>query len=73
MSTSANVIEYTILKDREPVGYHRWNIMCKTNWTPLLQFTPPSEYLIVQWGYEEEEMWEDLPINLEEFLKKVIK
>lgn len=73
MSTSANVIEYRIEKGGQQVGSHRINIMCETYYEKLLIFHPLSEHTITPWGYdEEEEYWEDEPIELEEFLRKLI-
>jgi len=71
--TSANVIEYRIEKDGKQVGSHRENMMCKTHYEELLVFEPLSEYTIIPYGYDEEEdYWEDEPVNLEDFMKKQI-
>ncbi len=70
--TSANVIEYDIRKNGVNVGYHRENIMCKDHYEDLLKFEPLSEHTIMAFGYdEEEEYWENKPINLETYLKKL--
>lgn len=69
--TSANVVEYSILKDGKEVGQHRQHMMCKTNWEVLLKFQPIEEHEIQAWGYdEEEEEWSNDPENLKEFLIK---
>lgn len=68
--TSANVSEYTIYKGDEIVGYHRQHWLCKTRWHELEKFQPLEEHTIIEHGYdEEEEYWEEAPINLKEFLK----
>jgi len=74
MSTSANVVEYSIHdKDGKSVGHLRNHLYCKMDWTPLLEFSPASEYVIFPYGYDEEdELWEDDPIALDEFIKKVL-
>jgi hypothetical protein len=69
--TSANVIEYRILKGDTVVGHHRINLMCNFFFEKLLVFLPLSEHTIVPYGYdEEEEYWEDEPQNLEKFLQE---
>ena len=69
--TSANVIEYTIYKDKKPVGRFRKHLLCRfPDYAELLKYQPLSEYEIQAWGYDEEEdEWSDEPENLEEFLK----
>lgn len=69
--TSANVVEYDIIdKNGVSVGHHRQHLMCKTNNEPLLAFQPAEDYMILPYGYdEEEELWEGEPIKLSEFLK----
>ena len=71
MSTSANVIEYTIThKDTGKQIYHRQNIMCKINTTKLLALEHPEDYIIQPWGYdEEEELWEGKEQELVKWLK----
>ena len=69
--TSANTVEYTILKDGKQVGRHRQNVMCQTCNDGLEQFQPYEDYTIQSWGYdEEEEEWENEPENLKEWLIK---
>jgi hypothetical protein len=70
--TSANVVEYRILKDGKEVGHHRQNIMCRRCNDKLLEFTPPKDFTIQAYGYDEEEdYWEDEnQYNLEEWLNK---
>jgi hypothetical protein len=70
--TSANVIEYTIFnKDNEQVGRHRQNVMCLTCNDGLEKFQPYEDFTIQPWGYDEEEdEWEDEPVNLKEWLSK---
>lgn len=71
--TSANVSNFIIIdKGGIHVGYHRQNWMCKTRWEELLKYIPSVDYLIQEWGYDEdEELWEEEPQNLEIFLKRV--
>jgi hypothetical protein len=70
--TSANVVEYSIQKNGEQVGHHRENVMCKSHYEELLKFLPLEEHTITPYGYdEEEEEWEDEPINLKKFLQRV--
>ncbi len=68
--TSANTVHYTIRDySGKIVGEHSWNFYCKTRWEELLRFSPPENFEIQQWGYdEEEEYWEEEPRNLREFL-----
>jgi hypothetical protein len=75
MATSANVIDYTIEKNHEPVGYFHKNIMCKyPEYSDLLKYQPLYEHTITcSWYDEEEEFWEDEPENLEVFLSKMIR
>jgi hypothetical protein len=43
--------------------------MCKTRWEELLKFMPPEDHTIQAWGLDEdEEIWEDKPQNLFDFL-----
>ncbi|RPI84285.1 MAG: hypothetical protein EHM34_03915 [Nitrosopumilales archaeon] len=72
--TSANVIEYNIIKDDKIVGHFRKHLLCRLpDYSDLLQYTPLGEHSIQAWGYdEEEELWEDNPVNLEMYLRKMI-
>ena len=73
--TSANVTNYTIrdLAGNE-VGEHRQHCLCKTKWGKLLVFTPPENFTIEAWGEgEEEERWEDEPMNLQVFIDRLIE
>jgi hypothetical protein len=73
--TSANVTEYTIrdLSGKE-VGTHSQHCYCKTKWGRLLKFTPAENFTITAWGYdEEEEPWADEPVNLKDFIDRLIK
>jgi hypothetical protein len=71
--TSANVIEYTIYKNKKTSGRFSKNIMCKyPDYAELLIYQPLNEYTILAWGYnEDEEYWEDEEENLEIFLKRI--
>ena len=71
--TSANVIEYTITKDGKRVGHFRKNVMCSLpEYSELLKYTPLDEHQICAYGYDEEdEFWEDEPVNLKEYLIKI--
>lgn len=68
--TSANVVHYRIFnKAGEQVGTHRQNFTCKPHWEQLLVFKPLDEHTIQAHGFnEEEESWEDAPVNLHQFL-----
>jgi hypothetical protein len=70
--TSANVIEYNIHdKNGKLVGHHRQHMLCKTCNDGLEKFTPPEDFTIFDWGYdEEEEIWEGDFVNLKEWLSK---
>lgn len=71
--TSANVIQYSIFKDEKEVGSHRENVMCKSNYESLLKYVPLKDHTIMAWGYDEEdEYWDEEPVNLETFLKKMV-
>jgi hypothetical protein len=77
MTTSANVIEYTIYNINnveKPVGRFSKHILCKyPDYAELLKYQPLNEHTIQAWGYDEEEdEWEDEPENLEDFLKPMI-
>lgn len=55
MSTSANVIEYTVYnKNGRVVKHLRHHLYCKMDWSSLLEFSPASEYVIMPHGYDEE-------------------
>ena len=83
MTTSANVIEYSIYRKDDPdfehqteVGHFRKNIMCKyPDYAELLKYQSLKDYIIVAWGYDEDdEYWEndeedDKDETLEDFLK----
>ena len=73
MTTSANSIEFTTLKDEKRVGQFRINVMCRyPDFAELLKYQPLNEHTIIRWGYDEEEdYWDDEPQNLEDFLKKM--
>jgi hypothetical protein len=68
--TSANVTEFTIYNSEgESVGKHYQHAYCKPHWEDLFAFSPLDKYTIKMWGYdEEEEYWENEPMNLKEFL-----
>ena len=69
MSTSANVIEYTICKDGEQVGHHRYNVMCQPHFEDLLKFQPLEDYTISPYGYDEDEdLWGGKSKNLKVFM-----
>ena len=69
--TSANTVHYTISDKRGVVaGEITWNFYCKTRWHEFTKFSPPEEFTVQAWGYDEEDdLWEDEPMNLAEFLK----
>lgn len=74
MSTSANVVEYRIEDAFGNVVKHlRQHLYCKMDWSPILEFSPASEYTITPYGYDEEdEYWEDEPRPLDEFIKRIL-
>jgi len=74
MTTSANVIEYRIERNGETVGNFRKHLLCRLpDFADLLKYQPLNEHVITPWGYdEEEEEWEDLPENLDEFLRGMV-
>jgi len=74
MTTSANVIEYRIERNGEPVGNFRKHLLCRLpDFADLLKYQPLNEHVITPWGYDEEEdEWEDLPENLDEFLRSMV-
>ena len=74
MTTSANIIEYSIYKDGENVGHFRKHMMCSLpDYADLLKYQPLKDHEIVAWGYdEEEEEWDDDPVNLDTFLKGMV-
>jgi len=48
--------------------------MCKSRYYELLKYEPLKEHTITPYGYEkneEEDYWEDEPINLYDFLKGI--
>lgn len=70
--TSANVTKYNIYKNGRKVGQHYQSHLCKTHWEDLEKFSPPEDFEIMAYGYdEEEEYWEDKKINLKKFLNKI--
>jgi hypothetical protein len=73
--TSANVTKYRIVNlEGMIVGKHSQHAYCKTHWGDLLKFTPPENYTITAYGLdEEEEEWENDPINLAVFLDDLRK
>lgn len=73
--TSANVTQYRIFDSNDnEVGTHYQSHLCKTKWHELLRFSPPENFTIQPWGYDEDdELWEGEVINLRDFLKRVIK
>jgi len=73
MSTSANVIEYTIYKSEKSVGRFRKNVLCSyPDYAELLKYQPLDEHSILAWGYDEdEEEWEGEIQNLETYLKSI--
>lgn len=73
--TSANVIEYIIEHDSNTVGTFRKNVLCKLpDYSELLKYEPLSEHKITPFGYDEEDRyWEDDAINLETYLRKMIR
>lgn len=72
--TSANVTEYRIENlQGDVVGTHRQNHLCMTHWGDLLVFTPPEDFMITAHGLDEdEEEWEDDPMNLSVFIANLI-
>ena len=71
--TSANVTEYNILRNDEHVGHFRKNVLCKLpDYADLLKYQPLKEHTIWEYWYdEEEELVEEGPENLEDFLRKM--
>ena len=64
--------KYTIKRNNETVGYYRQNILCKSRYHELLKYQPLSDHTITAWGYDEEdELWENEPKNLKNFLEKI--
>lgn len=72
MTTSANTSDYHIYnKKGEPVGSYHQHWMCRTHWEELLKYQPLKDHTIKEtWLDEEEEYFEDTPVNLEKFLKE---
>jgi hypothetical protein len=75
MSTSANVIEYSIYKDGENVGNFRKHMLCRLpDYADLLKYQPLDQHTIQAWGYDEEDdEWEDEEVNLDTFLKGMVR
>ena len=73
--TSANVSEYLIRnKEGVIVETHSQHAYCKTHWGDLLKFTPPEDFTIMRtWLDEEEEYFQDEPINLKKFIERLEK
>lgn len=74
--TSANVTEYRIesLHTGKVVGTHSQHAYCVGHWGDLLKFLPPEDFTITPYGLdEEEEEWEDDPINLAVFIERLRK
>ena len=73
MSTSANVVEYTITKNGERAGRFRKHLLCKfPEYSELLKYEPLDEHEITAWGYDEEEAyWENDPVPLGEYLRRM--
>jgi hypothetical protein len=71
--TSSNVIQYRIFGNNGvEVGKHYQSLLCRTKWNELLKFSPADQFTIQAWGYDEDdEMWEDNPIKLSDFLRRV--
>lgn len=70
--TSANITKYSIYKNGQKVGQHYQNHLCKTHWEDLEKFSPPEDFEIKAYGYdEEEEYWENKPVNLKAFLDRI--
>lgn len=74
MTTSANVVEYRIMKDEEVVGRHRQHCYCKTHWDDLCKFSPLEEHTIIAHGLDEHEApWEGEKQSLMSFLEDIPK
>jgi hypothetical protein len=75
MSTSANVIEYNIVKNAKSVGHFRKHILCsQPDYADLLSYQPLDAHYIRAYGYDEdEEYWEDEPENLKDFMIRIAK
>ena len=72
MATSANVVEYTILKDGIEVGKHRQHMLCKSRWDELCAFMPIDNYTIIEYGLDENEvLWQSDEIPLGKFLLNI--
>ena len=73
--TSANVTEYRIDDLRGmKVGQHSQHALCKTHWGDLLKFNPPEDFTITAYGLDEnEEEWENEPMNLAVFIERLRK
>jgi hypothetical protein len=70
MTTSANSIEYDIMKNGEVVGHFRKNVLCRLpEFSDLLKYQPLEDHTILPYGYDEEEdEWFDEEQNLKDFL-----
>ena len=75
MSTSANVIEYSIeTLDGKHVGNYRQNLLCTSHYEDLLKYQPLDQHLITSYGYDEDdEEWEDKSENLEIFINRLVE
>ena len=72
--TSANVINYRIERNGEVVGEHRQNLMCRTNWHRLIDYTPFAEHNITPYGEDENEApWTGETTTLLEFFSELEK
>lgn len=71
--TSSNVTEYDILRNDEHVGHFRKNWMCRLpDFADLLKYQPLKEHTIQTYWYDEEEnLVDEGPENLEDFLRKM--
>lgn len=73
---TSNNVTYFRIEDLsgKVVGEHRQHCYCKTHWDDLLVFTPPENYQIIQHGFigdDDEETYENEPINLAAFLNSL--
>lgn len=73
MTTSANVIEHSIIKDGKEVGTFRKNVLCRLpDYADLLKYQPLEAHTITTWGYDEEEdEWEGDEQRLDKFLSSM--
>ena len=73
--TSNWITYYTIydLNDNA-VGHHEQHALCKTHWGDLLQYTPPENFIISSYWYDEEDEFVDgEECSLKEFIDKLIE